>query len=759
MWYSERGRTILRLHVSANKGRRCEATLHLLFRNFDSNQSPGKDDVMHLGVVKLGPFLDPCVGDRQTLRFQDGTATVGLQVSLSWAHLQSMSEMGMWQGLTQEPGDLELVDDRDTRNLYLMATIPLGNYRHGSATRSLNNTFIAPVRLVYKSLGLLHLLSPLSGGGHLLSQVQRERRFPIEQARLCAAQLVCALEALHDMGIAALLSSENVLLDPFGNIHVCTPALFATIETRTSQLAYPPPEILRGGTAALAGDWWILGAFLYEMVTGLPPFYDSDIAERDHKVLTALLDVPGYVQSTAADILLRLLDKDPTRRLGGVNGVSEIKSHEFFQGLDWHDLVTKRFQSQLSPFIPPPDLSVNIFHDPATTSEVPSPRRQPAEHLESDGYLYKLLDFGSISKARFPVGQVRSSSEVSDPVLPGRIEEPSLTGSANLHGQGDESSSEPIKERLKEALYKGWDMEAVTQIFDNCAVGVTDLLNSSIVRVREARIAVIVPQLSEEKRVEITPLEWTVELGRIDLVRLFLDHGADPDRTYDEVDGPGLIRATRKRNLPLAEVLVSRTSRIFCVRALCLAVELKDTLIAKALLSQGVPSDFDEADRLLPSPSRPQPDAWCGYADMTPPKPHHHLSPLVRAARQGDADMVRLLLDYGADANAAYHSLDSLVPEYNSSWQEELELKDKRGVSPRCGRVVQLAMTLGYHDVVAALLAGGADIDLPHPEWNVPKHTCYLAHRSLYLQITAGLEDARRAMVQGTTRGKVAESF
>ncbi|KAF6808857.1 hypothetical protein CPLU01_15604 [Colletotrichum plurivorum] len=108
--------------------------------------------------------------------------------------------------------------------------------------------------------------------------------------------------------------------------------------------------------------------------------------------------------------------------------------------------------------------------------------------------------------------------------------------------------------------------------------------------------------------------------------------------------------------------------------------------------------------------------------------------------------MVRLLLEHGADPNAAYHSLSSLSPEWHATWQEEVEhtYPSNVGFGFACGRVVQLVMQLGHRDVVDALLEGGADIGPPHPEWPVSGHFCPLVPRSMYLKVAAGLEEAAR---------------
>lgn len=45
-----------------------------------------------------------------------------------------------------------------------------------------------------------------------------------------------------------------------------------------------------------------------------------------------------------------LLNKDPSQRLGsGSNGLSNIKNHQFFKGLDWAKVYNKEITSQYIP--------------------------------------------------------------------------------------------------------------------------------------------------------------------------------------------------------------------------------------------------------------------------------------------------------------------------------------------------------------------------------------------------------------------------
>ena len=67
------------------------------------------------------------------------------------------------------------------------------------------------------------------------------------------------------------------------------------------------------------------------MLTGLPPFYDENTNEMYRKILQEPLTFPSsdIVPPAARDLLTRLLNRDPQRRLGA-NGAAEIKSHHFF---------------------------------------------------------------------------------------------------------------------------------------------------------------------------------------------------------------------------------------------------------------------------------------------------------------------------------------------------------------------------------------------------------------------------------------------
>src|SRR5881394_3307218 len=66
---------------------------------------------------------------------------------------------------------------------------------------------------------------------------------------------------------------------------------------------YLAPELLLGNGYTKSVDWWTLGVLLYEMLTGLPPFYDENTNEMYRKILQDELRFPEEVGNEARSLL------------------------------------------------------------------------------------------------------------------------------------------------------------------------------------------------------------------------------------------------------------------------------------------------------------------------------------------------------------------------------------------------------------------------------------------------------------------------
>jgi len=200
----------------------------------------------------------------------------------------------------------------------------------------------------------LYLVMDFINGGELFYHLQSERRFSPERSRFYAAEIVLGLEHLHKNGIIYRdLKPENLLLDASGHIKMTDFGLskegLANAD-RTNTFCGTPeylaPEVLDGKDYNKAVDWWSLGTLIYEMLTGLPPFYDEDVQKMYNLKMTAELTIPDYVEDKAKDIMRKFLDRNPASRM---QDPEAIKGHPYFKGIEWDKLFRREIPP---PYIP-----------------------------------------------------------------------------------------------------------------------------------------------------------------------------------------------------------------------------------------------------------------------------------------------------------------------------------------------------------------------------------------------------------------------
>ncbi|CAJ0762636.1 22891_t:CDS:2 [Entrophospora sp. SA101] len=288
------------------------------------------------------------------------------------------------------------VRKNDTSRIYALKTIRKAHIvsrsevNHTLAERTvlaqINNPFIVPLKFSFQSPEKLYLVLAFVNGGELFHHLQREGRFDEERSRFYAAELLCALECLHDFNVVYRdLKPENILLDYSGHIALCDFGLCKlnmteseTTNTFCGTPEYLAPELLVGQGYTKTVDWWTLGVLLYEMLTGLPPFYDDNVNEMYRKILQDELRFPEEVGTQAKSLLIGLLTRDPNNRLGN-NGAQEIKDHTFFASIDWRKLMQKKVQP---PFKPSVESAIDTSNfDEEFTSETPQDSLVNDSHL------------------------------------------------------------------------------------------------------------------------------------------------------------------------------------------------------------------------------------------------------------------------------------------------------------------------------------------------------------------------------------------
>jgi formylglycine-generating enzyme required for sulfatase activity/tRNA A-37 threonylcarbamoyl transferase component Bud32 len=175
--------------------------------------------------------------------------------------------------------------------------------------------------------------------GKSLAQVVRESPLPAAKAAGYVRTMAEAIDFAHQRGILHRdLKPANVLIDSFGQPRVTDFGLAKRIEgtaqlTSTGSLmgtpSYMPPEQAgaNDGKVGPVSDVYSLGAVLYELVTGRPPFLGQSLAATLNQVLNTeplsprLLDpeVPRDLET----ICLKCLQKEPSKRYGTAAALAE----------------------------------------------------------------------------------------------------------------------------------------------------------------------------------------------------------------------------------------------------------------------------------------------------------------------------------------------------------------------------------------------------------------------------------------------------
>jgi len=90
-------------------------------------------------------------------------------------------------------------------------------------------------------------------------------------------------------------------------------------------------------------DWYLLGVLLYEMLVGTPPYFSGNKDELFNNIMNGPLKLPRSISTEAKNLMVSLLNRNPTKRLGaGPEGALEIQRHPFFESINWDEVINKR---------------------------------------------------------------------------------------------------------------------------------------------------------------------------------------------------------------------------------------------------------------------------------------------------------------------------------------------------------------------------------------------------------------------------------
>uniref|UniRef100_A0A182YTZ1 Protein kinase domain-containing protein n=1 Tax=Biomphalaria glabrata TaxID=6526 RepID=A0A182YTZ1_BIOGL len=164
-------------------------------------------------------------------------------------------------------------------------------------------------------------------------------------------KLYFVLDYVNGGEVSESFTTGHIVLTDFG---LCKEGIVGqgTTSTFCGTPEYLAPEVLRKKPYDKTVDWWCLGAVLYEMLYGLPPFYSRDTAEMYDNILFKPLRLRTNVSAAGRTILEGLLQKEKENRLGAKKDFLEIQNNEFFSDIDWQDLYDKKITPPYNPIRP-----------------------------------------------------------------------------------------------------------------------------------------------------------------------------------------------------------------------------------------------------------------------------------------------------------------------------------------------------------------------------------------------------------------------
>lgn len=240
--------------------------------------------------------------------------------------------------------------------------------------------FLTALHSCFQTKERLFFVMEYVNGGDLMFQIQRARKFEENRARFYAAEVTLALQFLHRHGVIYRdLKLDNILLDQEGHCKLadfgmCKEGILdgTTTATFCGTPDYIAPEILQELEYGASVDWWALGVLMYEMMAGQPPFEADNEDDLFESILHDDVLYPVWLTKEAVSILKGFMTKNPAKRLGCVTangGESAIRTHPFFQYMDWEALEARKLKPPFRPKIKSKKDAVNF--DAEFTRETP----------------------------------------------------------------------------------------------------------------------------------------------------------------------------------------------------------------------------------------------------------------------------------------------------------------------------------------------------------------------------------------------------
>ncbi|EFJ08009.1 hypothetical protein SELMODRAFT_132554 [Selaginella moellendorffii] len=384
-------------------------------------------------------------------------------------------------------GEVRLCREKSTGYVYAMKKLKKsemlrrGQVEHVKAERNLlaevDSNYIVKLYCSFQDDEYLYLIMEYLPGGDMMTLLMRKDTLTENEAKFYIAEAVLAIESIHKHKyIHRDIKPDNLLLDKNGHLKLsdfglCKPLDCSNfpmlrendlstdknqrdgldVNRRTSSPAprrtqqeqlqhwqrnrrmlaystvgtpdYIAPEVLLKKGYGMECDWWSLGAILYEMLVGFPPFYSDEPMFTCRKIVNwrTHLKFPDEAKLSveARDLMSRLLCGVDQRL--GTKGTHEIKSHSWFKGVEWDKLyeMEAAFKPEVNNELDTQNFEKfeeAIGQTQSSSKAGPWRKMLPSKDVNFVGYTYK--NFEIIQDSQLPgVAELRKKGKSKRPSI------------------------------------------------------------------------------------------------------------------------------------------------------------------------------------------------------------------------------------------------------------------------------------------------------------------------------------------------------
>ncbi|XP_058483484.1 serine/threonine-protein kinase 36 isoform X3 [Solea solea] len=297
--------------------------------------------------------------------------------------------------------------------------------------------------------------------GQLFQILEDDGKLPESQVREIACQLVSALYYLHSHRILHRdMKPQNILLGKSGVVKLCDFGFARAMSVSTLVLTsikgtplYMSPELVEEKPYDHTADLWSLGCILYELHTGMPPFYTNSIFHLVQLIVGEPVKWPDMMSDTCMSFLKGLLMKDPQKRLSWPN----LLHHPFVAD----GVLAFSDPGVFSPLTvtPSPDMMTQKLQQVAekTVTEGGSRLLRKARELSNNSSRGKPADRASatITKGRRGNQRVHKATTATDQTAKPHHSDGSVTSDQSVTAVADQILSSKIQPCMRSKHSRG----------------------------------------------------------------------------------------------------------------------------------------------------------------------------------------------------------------------------------------------------------------------------------------------------------------